>query len=260
MLCDCTRCSTLYVPGVPDAEQGEDYEAWYGPAQLDIPEFVHGRLDEIVADFRPFRTTGRLLDVGFGAASLMEAAARAGWTPEGVEVSIRAVAHARSLGFEAFHGTLEEAAYPTGHFDVVAASELFEHVDDPQALATEMSRVLRPGSLLWATTPHGRGISARILGLDWHVVHPPQHLQLLSLRGAREMLHLGGFHDVQLATRGTNPYQLLHGRRPSSEVPSSRAVNERMRSTRGRRLLLRAANAGLRATRLGDSLKIRAIR
>ena len=68
-------------------------------------------------------------------------------------------------------------------FDVVIASEVLEHVLDPHAMLVEILRVLRPGGLLWATTPHGRGISARLLGLEWSNVCPPEHLQLFSVAG-----------------------------------------------------------------------------
>lgn len=265
----CRTCKTLYTSKLPDAETAEDYDSYYSTENLSVPDFINRRLDELVAEFAPYRQHNRLLDVGFGAGTLLEAARRGRWDALGVEVSKSAVEHVRALGFEVFCGTLHEAQYPEGHFDVVTASEVLEHVPDPQAVLNEISRVLRPGGLLWGTTPHGRGLSAQMLGLKWSVVSPPEHLQLFSRSGMKKMLAAAGFRRVTLATEGVNPYELLQalrGRQPMGEtvqqsharVESAYSLNEALMASPSRRLLKTALNNLLNMGRIGDSLKIRA--
>ena len=104
------------------------------------------------------------------------------WVAEGVEISRTATEHARVEGFKVFCGDLAEAGYPAGYFDVIIASELLEHVDEPGRVVAEMARILRPGGLLWATTPNIEGLSARVLGLNWTTVSP-DHLHLFSRKG-----------------------------------------------------------------------------
>ncbi len=192
----CRDCGTLYArhkEAGGDGGEGYDYDAYYHEANLSIPAFISRRLDEIFESFAPHRKSNRLLDVGCGAGSLLEAARRAGWEAEGTEVSRPAVEHVRGEGFEVFHGELAEAKYPEGHFDVVTASEIIEHVPDPLSMLREIARILRPGGLFWATTPHGRGLSARVLGIKWSTVSPPEHLQLFTLGGVRGLLKEAGF-------------------------------------------------------------------
>jgi SAM-dependent methyltransferase len=266
----CRACKTLYTSQLPDAETAEDYDSYYCAENLSVPDFINRRLDELVAEFAPYRQNGRLLDVGFGAGTLMEAARRAGWTALGVEVSRSAVEHVRGLGFEVFCGTLHEAQYPDNHFDVVTASEVLEHVPDPQLVLNEIARVVRPGGLLWGTTPHGRGLSAHMLGLKWSVVSPPEHLQLFSVGGIKKMLKQAGFGKARVATEGVNPYELLQAlrrRKPQEEaaqqqsnarVESAYSLNEALMANPSRRLLKNALNNLLNIGRIGDSLKIRA--
>ena len=265
----CRGCKTLYTSQLPSAETAEDYDSYYCAENLAVPDFINQRLDELVAEFASYRQNGRLLDVGFGAGTLMEAARRAGWTTLGVEVSKSAAEHVRALGFEVFCGTLQEAGYPDNHFDVVTASEVLEHVPDPQSVLDEIARVIRPGGLLWGTTPHGRGLSAHMLGLKWSVVSPPEHLQLFSVRGIRKMLKQAGFRKATVATEGVNPYELaqaLRGRKPQEEaqqqsnarVESAYCLNEALMASPSRRLLKSALNNLLNLGRIGDSLKIRA--
>jgi len=279
----CRECGTLYARHrEAETEGGEayDYDAYYHEANLSIPAFISRRLDEIFESFAPHRKTNRLLDVGCGAGSLLEAARRAGWDAEGTEVSRPAVEHVGALGFKVFHGELAEAQYPDDHFDVVTASEIIEHVPEPLPLLKEIARILRPGGLFWATTPHGRGLSARVLGIKWSTVSPPEHLQLFTLGGVRGLLKKAGFRTAHITSHGCNPYELRQvfrrGAGPdgagikeqlraqsaasTERVATSYQLNEALMKNPATRLLKAALNGALGAARLGDSIKIRAVK
>jgi 2-polyprenyl-3-methyl-5-hydroxy-6-metoxy-1,4-benzoquinol methylase len=223
----CFSCGTVFTSRLPTEESEHNYDAYYHAANLAIPDFVHRRLQEIAESFASFRSSNRLLDVGFGSGALLQATAGAGWDVQGTEVSPPAIEHARSLGFNVFQGTLQEAAYPDNHFDVVTAVEVLEHVPDNTDLLREVARILRPGGLFWATTPHGRGLSARLLGTRWSVVSPPEHLQLFSAKGVRQLLRHSGFRHVEVATHGINPMEIVSvlraGRRAGAGNASSGA-------------------------------------
>ena len=269
----CSQCRSLYTAEIPRTDAAADYDGTYSTAETTvIPEFIHNRVREIVSGFSSYRNSNRLLDLGFGSAVFMQAAAAEGWNVSGTEVSRTAVENARRLGFQdVFHGDLMKAEYPTGHFDVVVASEVLEHVADVKLLLKEVVRILRPGGLLWASTPHGRGLSFRLLQLQWSVVYPPFHLQLFSVTGARTLLKAAGFQDIHLATHGFNPYEVLQARRgPATDatvrtqnldrVNTSRQLNEALMRTPLRRACKNVLNSLLNATRLGDRLKIHAVR
>ena len=265
----CRSCGTLYTATLPNAATSQDYDAYYGVENLSVPEFINRRLDEIIGTFSHYRKTNRLLDIGCGAGSLLQAAARAGWNAVGVEISFPAVEHVTAAGFEAFCGELAEARFPDGHFDVVTASELLEHVPEPAPLVREIARILRPGGLWWATTPHSNGASGQLLKLDWSVVSPPEHLHLFSSSGLRHLLLNQGFQHVRIKTEGVNPIELLRrvrGRNLSANdslqsegtirVRSSYKLNEALVSSAPRRIVKNFVNGLLRVSQLGDSLKI----
>ncbi len=274
-LFSCRDCRTLYTSHTPGPTQWEDYDAYYTAENLTVPDFVNRRLDEIVAAFRPYRRNNRLLDVGCGAGSFMLAAARDNWQVYGTEISQTAAEHVRKQGFDVFCGELENANYPDEYFDVIIASEVLEHVLDPGELLGSIARVLRPGGLFWATTPHARGISARILDLSWTTVCPPEHLQLFSINSIKKLLGSAGFRHVEVISHGVNPFEIVHElsrrflRRPQMQngggavetfdrVESSYQLNEFMTEGKARRWLKNTLNSLLNVGRIGDSLKIHA--
>jgi len=106
-----------------------------------------GYFRDIVDHFSP---TDRLLDVGCGTA----------WLNEhfrdyvGIDVSAEAVEHARALGRNAIRHDVEQPfPFEDESFDGVIVKDLLEHVLDPVGVVQEVARVLRPGGLVFASSP-----------------------------------------------------------------------------------------------------------
>ena len=205
----CDDCRSVYTSRLPAEAEAEDYDAYYTEANLTTPDFINERVREIVSGFDAYRKTNRFLEVGFGAGTILDEAKRQGWDVVGTEVSGTACEHARRKGNEVYHGELRTAAFPDGSFDVVAASEIVEHLPDPAGELAEIVRILRPGGLFWGTTPSARSLSFRLMGPAWSTVSPPEHVQLYSPQGARLMLEKAGFTKVTLLTSGLNPAEIM---------------------------------------------------
>lgn len=269
---ECGKCRSIFTATIPVGEEKLDYDDYYSEVNLSVPDFIHTRVAEIIGQFEGFRKTNRMLDIGFGAGTMMNAAIAQGWESFGTEVSKAAVVHAERNGLKVFHGVLEDAKYPDEHFDVVTASEIIEHVDDAEAMLKEVARILRPGGCFWATTPSSRSLSYRLTCTAWTVISPPEHIQLYSPVAVRKLLQRAGFKDIQTRTNGLNIYEIRsyyanRGRKAaaggeefSDRVGSSYALNEAFTKSGPRRIVKQFANFVLSATTLGDSLKIRAIR
>ncbi len=128
----------------------------------------------------------RLLDVGCGNGSFLVHMRQLGWEVTGVEPDEEAVSAARKkFGLEAFHGSLEEAKFPDGHFDAITMNHVIEHVIDPEGLLKECCRVLRPGGKLVVVTPNIKSLGRRVFGEYWRGFEVPRHLFLFDPEALR---------------------------------------------------------------------------
>ena len=98
---------------------------------------------------------------------------------------------------------LHEAGFPPGHFDVVHANEVIEHVEDPATLVQQILRVLRPGGGLILRTPNHASWSRWLVGGRWRHfgVRDLGHVGFFSPRSIRRLLGDRGFTEIRIATK-----------------------------------------------------------
>jgi SAM-dependent methyltransferase len=243
------------------------YEHYHDHAPFLTPPTVQASLESIVRFSDRFRSTGRWLDFGFGEGALLEVAQRYGWQCYGVEISPRALKNGQERGWTVTPDPSSDERFCKACFDVMTMVELLEHLPAPLALLNDAARWLRPGGLLYITTPNARSLNRRILGVGWSVVCPPEHLILWTVRALRAAVARAGFRVLRVRTDGWNPSEVIAHVRwtggtsaPVNRQQSGIALSEALARTRSRRAAKAAVNRALTLLRLGDTLKIWAVR
>ncbi|MEA2154671.1 MAG: hypothetical protein QOE11_811 [Solirubrobacteraceae bacterium] len=146
-------------------------------------------------------TSGRdLLDIGSHAGFFLRRAVARGWHAVGVEPSPVTSALAREhFGLDVRTGTLAEAALPDASFDAATMTDVFEHVGDPGPMLAQITRLLRPGGVLFVKVPNVRYVRAKALllgrvpGLLEDCYDAREHLVYYSAPTLRETLAAAGF-------------------------------------------------------------------
>jgi len=100
----------------------------------------------------------RLLDVGSNIGCLVEAGRRIGLDGVGVEINRTLIDFAREAypACRFVAASLEEAPLEGEQFDGVYCSEVIEHVPEQDRFVAALAARLRPGGVLYLTTPHAR--------------------------------------------------------------------------------------------------------
>lgn len=117
---------------------------------------------------------GKLLDVGCATGVSLAAAAKAGYEPEGLELSAWAVAH-NATPYPIHHCAFTDFNAP-GRYDVITLWDVLEHVADPDAVFAKLHALLNPGGLAVVSYPDPGTWMARMMGAHWWVLVPDEHL------------------------------------------------------------------------------------
>lgn len=208
----CRNCGLIYQnPQLTLDELAEHYPENYDPYQESVTSLgftqrisaQHGLSRRLKLLTRYAQPPGRLLDVGCATGLFLNAAHQQGWQVEGVELSTHAAEYARrQFGLSVFQGTLEQASFSAGTFDVVTMWDVLEHVIDPRETVREVARVLRPGGLLALSLPNPRAIQARVFGSSWVGWDRPRHLHIFTPDVLTAYLREAGFKDPAFVSQG----------------------------------------------------------
>ena len=192
----CRWCGLVYTDPQPDRDlleehyQKEYYREWVEKQMKKRIPMWKRRLQDLLK----FKTSGRLLDVGFGPGTFLNLAREKGFDVCGTEISEYACQYVReNFGIEVFKGILEEACFPANHFDLVTVWHTLEHIPDPKATLNEIHRVLDEDGLLVVAVPNLDNYITRVL----YFLAKGKRLKMFSI-SAKE-LHLWHFSTQSLA-------------------------------------------------------------
>ncbi|MFO7534545.1 MAG: methyltransferase domain-containing protein [Kiritimatiellia bacterium] len=149
-----------------------------------------------------------LLDVGCNDGSVMHFFKGLGCEVSGIDISEVALARARELGLaDVRQGSVEEPLpWPADVFDIVFWGDNVEHLYEPLFTLKEIQRVLKPGGMLWLSTPNAGYWKARLYALikgrpmrtEGHS-NPPwawEHIRFFNQASLDLFLVAGGFEPA----------------------------------------------------------------
>jgi len=174
----CSQCTVQYLsPQLSDKAlqqlYSENYYSSWGikgqeenesTRQMKMSTFSL-RMDLI----KHYRSAGKVLDIGCATGYFLELVKEEGFEPYGVEYSAYA-AHIAQNKFgvkNIFIGTLEQCNFPSKYFDVIAMSDLIEHVRDPIQTLSKAAFLLKDEGVIMIMTPNTRSLSRCLMRKKW---------------------------------------------------------------------------------------------
>jgi 2-polyprenyl-3-methyl-5-hydroxy-6-metoxy-1,4-benzoquinol methylase len=190
---DFYSAETYFVnrEGGKDAPGYQDYFQQCSPAL--VQEYF-----SILQSHAAKKPSVRFLDLGCGPGGLLAEAKKHGWNASGLEISRWAVEKGRAEGLDIVEGTLQDAHFAEGEFDLISMFDVLEHLPHPRDTVSAIARVLRPGGVLVIETPNIEGFFVRTLyGAASDMVKPRAHICLYSPTTARRLLKGAGLSVVR---------------------------------------------------------------
>ncbi len=209
----CLKCNLVYTsPRIHSPE-----EIYWGDANLYYQESrlifegkaAHHRDSNYLCEIKAierFKKSGRFLDVGCNLGMLLRLAMKRGWETVGVEPSPSLSSLARKHGYQVYNCFLNELpAHEEGAFDVVAFSDVFEHITNPQGFLSDARKYLKPDGVLYVKVPNVKWsiLKQKVLGAmgkkpEQGIWDSYEHVVHYSDTTLKQMLEKGGFKTLQI--------------------------------------------------------------
>lgn len=205
---ECPQCLTSFVD--PMSNLKEEYDLIYGKENTkdSVYRYYYYLAQGVKSSSQPFnlladytaiywgvqkaladegiKKGAKILEVGSGLGYCTYALNKAGYVCNGLEYSETATSFASTFFGQYYtHGTIE--AYAQTHkemYDVVIATEVIEHVEDPKSFIEAFLEVLKPGGCIIITTPNK---DVHPQGTRWETDHAPKHLWWFTEQGLRRI-------------------------------------------------------------------------
>jgi hypothetical protein len=175
----------LFVYPKPSSNELKKYyqnPKFYDKAESEEPRLVResrSRLQMLSGLAKEYGLKKSLLDVGSASGIFLEQGEKNGWSVEGIELSPELANRARNKGFTVTEGLVEELS-SNNKFPIVTAWEVIEHTVDPIEFMAKLRGYAQDGGLIALSTPLSNGLQARLLGSQFPMICPPEHISLFS--------------------------------------------------------------------------------
>jgi 2-polyprenyl-3-methyl-5-hydroxy-6-metoxy-1,4-benzoquinol methylase len=265
-LSSCVDCSFIFSYKIPDPEELFGlYNAYehYGIHTYISPITIK-RYDELLKGFEQYKKTSKMLDFGCGPGYFLDRAKLMGWETFGSEYNKKASKICSENGISMLENNQTGLNY-NEQFDVILFSEVIEHLIYPSHYLKLFSDYLRPGGMIYITTPNYNSITRKILKSKWSVLGYPEHLSYFTSSTLKKALNNNNFKIIWTRTHGISLSQIKISLKKKRETVSYKNnEDEKIREITERNYLMKflknIGNKILTLFKIGDSIKCYAIK
>jgi ribosomal protein S27E len=235
---ECRKCRSLYVNPRPSEvmlakhyQTGKSVRFWSTnffkeTADARREAMFRPRAEKLIEMTKRFcpEAPRSVCDVGAGYGIFLDEVRKTGFFERvlAVEPAPELASDCRALGLEVRQERIEEIGSSGQKFGWATSFELLEHLFDVSAFFRAMKDIVHSQGAVYCTTLCITGFDLQVLWDDAKAVHPPNHLNFLSIRGIEALVERCGMKLLDLSTPGKLDFDIVRNRlieNPEIQVP-----------------------------------------
>lgn len=154
----------------------------------------------------------KVLDVGCGTCQSLLEIKRLGGEAWGIDPDQNSQRVAKKLNLKFHLGTIHNAKLPKKYFDLITASQVLEHENNPGEFLKKCSKYLKDDGRVILSFPNTDALSAKIWGKRWLHWHIPYHLNHFNKKSIGILVDNSDFKISTIETVTPNLWTLLQFR------------------------------------------------
>lgn len=261
----CLECRAIFLEDWGEIFSPELYDYYTERVGLGKDRLYHplndARYAELVDEIERLVVGRRVLDVGCGQGQFVDFMVRRGWETLGIELSESAMAVCNQFALPVKRIDVFDPALAKESFDFITLFEVIEHIPAPLQMVRQIEQLLKPGGILYLTTPNFNSMDRRVLGASWQVVHP-EHIMYFTPYTLKNLLRrYTHFEILRLRTQNLSIAAIrerLRGRsfNPSGVREGDQILRQSIESSPAMRLLKLGTNHMLNILGWGSTITL----
>lgn len=158
------------------------------------------RLDKLSKLKEPGKS--QLLDIGCALGDFLEVAKILQWKKAlGVDVSQFAIEACKEKRLNAYRlNTLNDLPkyFDANSFDLITMQDVLEHLMQPSLNLSCIYTLLKPGGILFLTTPDIGSLSRKLMREHWYHYKQKEHIYYFNKKNVKKLLLNTGFTDIRI--------------------------------------------------------------
>ncbi|MHB8155090.1 MAG: class I SAM-dependent methyltransferase [Candidatus Omnitrophota bacterium] len=211
----CNVCSLRYAAKIPKVTEDVYSDNSYLSETIDLQgdidyrkkRFISERI-KLVSGFVGDPSKKKLLDVGCGVGTFLEAAIKAGFSAFGQELGQELVQWtSKRLGIPIYSEPVSKLK-AKGKFDVITLFDVIEHVPNPTDLIMDCKRLLKKEGIILVFTPNYDSLAVKIMK-EWSThFAPAEHILSFTRKTVEVLAKKTHLKLVYYCTRGIDMGEL----------------------------------------------------